>query len=70
MSDTTSKRDKDDEFPASEVVNPDDDEFDDDLDNALFGDDDDAADPSDADADAKAEVAPVKGWHVALVKDT
>ena len=66
MSDTTLKRDKDDEGPASEVVNPDDDEFDDDLDNALFGDDDDAAETANADADAKAEVAPEKGWHVSL----
>lgn len=63
MSDTTSKRDKDNEGLASEVVNPDDDEFDDDLDNALFGDDDDAAETADADADAEAEVAPVKGWR-------
>ena len=66
MSDTTSKREKVDEGPASEVVNADDDEFDDDLDNALFGDDDDATDAADADADAKAEVAPDKGWPVAL----
>lgn len=71
MSDTTSKRDKDDERPAFEVVNPDDDEFDDDLDNALFGEDDDAADPdADADADAKAVVAPAKGWHVVLFNVT
>lgn len=68
MSDTTSKRDKDDDSqdPTSEAVDPDDDEFDEDLDNALFGDDDDVAEPADADADAKAEVAPVKGCMPAL----
>lgn len=60
MSDTTSKR-KDDDSPTSQVVNADDDELDDDLDNALFGDDEDGAEPAEADADAKAEVAPVTG---------
>lgn len=56
MSDTTSKRDKDvdSQGPASEAVDPDDDDLDDDLDNALFGDDDDVADATDADANAKA----------------
>ena len=60
MSDTTSKR-KDDDSPTSQVVNADDEELDDDLDNALFGDDEDVAEPAEADADAKAEVAPVTG---------
>lgn len=60
MSDTTSKR-KDGDSPASQVVNADDDELDDDLDNALFGDDEDVAEPAEADADAKAGTAPVTG---------
>ena len=56
MSDTTSKRDKDEDSqdPASEAVDPEDDDLDDDLDNALFGDDDDAADVTEADANATA----------------
>lgn len=61
MSETISKRDKDDDSqgPASEVVDPDDDELDDDLDNALFGDDDDVGDATDADVNARA----VEGLH-------
>ena len=61
MSDTTSKRDKDvdSQGPDSEAVDPDDDDLDDDLDNALFGDDDDVADATDADANATA----VPGLH-------
>lgn len=56
MSDTTSKHDKDvdSQGPASEAVVPDDDDLDDDLDNALFGDDEEGADAADADANAKA----------------
>lgn len=61
MSETISKRDKDNDSqgPASEVVDPDDDELDDDLDNALFGDDDDVGDATDADVNARA----VEGLH-------
>lgn len=60
MSDTTSKP-KDGDSPASQVVNADDDDLDDDLDNALFGDDEDVAEAAEADADAKAEIAPGTG---------
>ena len=67
MSDTTSKRERDDDStvnsqdPASEAAELDGD--DDELDNALFGDDDDAVEASEADGEAETEAAPITGLH-------
>lgn len=72
MSDTTSKRDEDDDNtvnsqdPASEAAELEPDDGDDDLDNALFGDDDDVLEASEADGEADTEAAPVEGVHASI----